>query len=51
MAWVSLDESDNDLRRFLSYVIAALQTAYVGIGEAALTMLQSPGMTRANRLG
>ena len=47
VAWVSLDESDNDLRRFLFYVITALQMAYAGIGEAALTMLQSPGITSA----
>jgi LuxR family maltose regulon positive regulatory protein len=36
-----LDEGDNDLTRFLSYVIAALQTIKAGIGESLLAMLQS----------
>jgi LuxR family maltose regulon positive regulatory protein len=27
MAWLSLDESDNDLTRFLTYLISALQAA------------------------
>lgn len=40
-AWVSLDVSDNDPARFWSYVIAALQTHDEGLGEAALTLLQS----------
>lgn len=36
-AWLSLDEGDNDLRRFLSYVVAALQTittSDIVMGEA-----------------
>ena len=28
VAWLSLDEGDNDLARFLSYLIAALQTIH-----------------------
>jgi LuxR family maltose regulon positive regulatory protein len=31
-AWVSLDDSDNDLSQFLSYLIAALKKAGVSIG-------------------
>jgi LuxR family maltose regulon positive regulatory protein len=42
VAWVSLDDSDNDLARFLTYIIAALQTIEPDLGEATLTMLQSP---------
>ncbi len=42
VAWVSLDEGDNDATRFFSYVIAALQTLVPGMGEAALAALQSP---------
>jgi LuxR family maltose regulon positive regulatory protein len=41
-AWLSLDEGDNDLSRFLIYLIAALQTIEAGIGETALAVLQSP---------
>lgn len=43
-AWVSLDERDNDVVRFLTYIIAALEHAHVRIGESTLTLLQSPQM-------
>ena len=39
--WLHLDESDNELARFLSYLVAALQTHQPEIGEAALSGLQS----------
>jgi LuxR family maltose regulon positive regulatory protein len=42
VAWLSLDEGDNDLARFLAYFIAALQTIEDNIGEGALSVLQSP---------
>ena len=44
-AWLSLDEGDNDLTRFLTYFIAALNQAEgtePAVGEGALGMLQSP---------
>ncbi len=40
-AWLSLDESDSDLPRFLTYVIAALQTVFPAIGGDVMAMLQS----------
>jgi ATP/maltotriose-dependent transcriptional regulator MalT len=40
-AWLSLDAGDNDLARFLTYLVAALQTVSAGIGAAALEALQS----------
>ena len=40
VAWLSLDEGDND--RFLTYLIAALQTIAPNIGEGVLAVLQSP---------
>jgi LuxR family maltose regulon positive regulatory protein len=40
--WVSLDAGDNDPVRFLSYVIAALQTIPPGVGEGAQALLRSP---------
>ena len=42
VAWVSLDEGDNDPMRFISYLVAALQTIQAGIGEGLLAALQSP---------
>jgi LuxR family transcriptional regulator, maltose regulon positive regulatory protein len=42
IAWLSLDEGDNDPARFLTYFIAALQTIAAGVGEGVLKMLQSP---------
>ncbi len=41
IAWLSLDNGDNDQVRFLSYLVAALQTIKAGIGEGLLAVLQS----------
>ncbi len=41
-AWLSLDEGDNDPARFLTYLIAALQTIVANIGEGMLGVLQAP---------
>lgn len=41
-AWLSLDGEDGDPVRFLTYLVAALQTVAADVGEAALDMLQSP---------
>ncbi len=41
VAWLSLDEGDNDPGRFLTYLIAALQTVFAGIGAGMLAALQS----------
>src|SRR6266480_5457457 len=40
-AWLSLDEGDNDPTRFLTYLVAALQTIAAPIGEGVLGVLQS----------
>ena len=42
VAWLSLDENDNDPRRFLAYLLAALRQVQDDIGQAAAAMLQSP---------
>jgi LuxR family maltose regulon positive regulatory protein len=42
VAWLSVDEDDNDPVHFWTYFIAALQAAQPGISEAALVALQSP---------
>ncbi len=41
-AWLSLDEGDNDPTRFLTYLVAALQTIAATIGEGVVGVLQSP---------
>ena len=41
-AWLSLDEGDSDLMRFLSYLVASLRTIAADIGEGVLGALQSP---------
>ncbi|HZQ38778.1 MAG TPA: helix-turn-helix transcriptional regulator, partial [Dehalococcoidia bacterium] len=41
VAWLSLDEADNQPARFWSYVIAALQTVAPQVGTGALPLLQS----------
>ena len=40
-AWISLDEDDNDLRVFLSYLIAALQIIEKNIGNEILLTIQA----------
>ena len=42
VAWVSLDEGDNDPVRFWSYVIAALARLQPGLGKDARALLHSP---------
>ena len=45
VCWISLDESDNDPRRFFTYLIAALQQVEGGIGagiSSALEAQQAP---------
>ena len=50
VAWVSLDESDNDLTRYMIYFVAALRTIEfalsgaegANIGEGVLSALQAP---------
>jgi LuxR family transcriptional regulator, maltose regulon positive regulatory protein len=42
VAWLSLDEGDNDITRFLTYFVAALQTIVANSGTGVLSALQSP---------
>jgi LuxR family transcriptional regulator, maltose regulon positive regulatory protein len=41
VVWLSLDETDSDPTRFLSYLIAALQTIVPNIGQEVMRVLQS----------
>ncbi len=42
VAWLSLDQADNQLVTFWTYLITALQTAAPGTGARALSLLQEP---------
>ena len=42
VAWLSLDDEDNAPNRFLIYLVSALRTIMVNIGEGELRALQSP---------
>lgn len=41
VAWVSLDKADNDLTRFLAYLVAALHAIQPGLGAAAQAALET----------
>src|SRR3712207_3234575 len=42
VAWLSLDDGDNDPARFLTYLVAALQTIAPQLGAGLVGALQSP---------
>ena len=44
VAWLSLDEGDNEPVRFWSYVIAALRSVVPEFGEGPLSLLRAPGV-------
>src|SRR5260221_13400386 len=44
-AWLSLDEGDNDPARFLTYLVAALQTIAATIGLGAVAAVHYPQST------
>jgi LuxR family maltose regulon positive regulatory protein len=44
VAWLSLDEGDNDPTRFFTYLIAALRQLDASVGQATQSLLGSPQM-------
>ena len=44
VAWLSLEEGDNEPIRFWSYVIAALRSVLPEFGEGPLSLLRAPGV-------
>jgi LuxR family maltose regulon positive regulatory protein len=42
VAWLSLDEADSDPIRFLTYLVAALQTVAPTLGSGVMGVLQGP---------
>jgi LuxR family maltose regulon positive regulatory protein len=49
VAWLSLDDGDSDLTRFLTYLVAALRTIAptIGVGVAAMLQSSQPPPTEA----
>jgi len=41
-AWLSLDSKDNDLTRFLIYLVSSLKTIPINLGDSLLGVLESP---------
>jgi LuxR family maltose regulon positive regulatory protein len=50
IGWLSLEEDDNDLVRFLSYFIAAWQTIDAGMGQTARQLLEMPRVPHLHHL-
>lgn len=43
VSWVSLDDEDNSVSRFITYLVTALQSIEGHFGAGALSAIQSPG--------
>jgi LuxR family maltose regulon positive regulatory protein len=50
VAWLSLEEDDNDPFRFLSHFIAAWQTIDAATGQTARSLLETPHIPKLNHL-
>ncbi len=50
VAWLSIDEDDNDTIRFIAYLIAALSTVIQGFGESIYPVFQTPKPERIESL-
>jgi len=50
VSWISIDSSDNDPRRFCSYLIAALQQIHSNIGKSLLNQIETPQLPPAEML-
>src|SRR5215468_253198 len=49
VAWLSLEEEDNDLARFLTYFLAALQRIDTHIGHGVMPLLDIPPLPATNQ--
>ncbi len=50
VAWLSLDEEENDPVRFWTYLIKALQTVKADLGESALALFDLPQLPPADSI-
>ncbi|WP_373231598.1 LuxR C-terminal-related transcriptional regulator [Cohnella sp.] len=48
VAWLSLDERDNDVIRFLTYLIEAIRVVFPTVGVGILIALRSPQLPQIN---
>ena len=48
IGWLSLDDDDNDLTRFLAYLVAALQSAELDVDAAVLESLSTGPVVAAD---
>lgn len=44
-SWISLDDGDNDIKRFLTYIIAAVKNAKITIGRDMEKLLSDPQLS------
>jgi LuxR family maltose regulon positive regulatory protein len=42
VVWVSLDQGDNEVGRFLTYLVVAVEKLRAGVGESTLDLLHTP---------
>lgn len=50
VAWLSLEEEENDLARFLSYFVSAWQKVEQGVGQSILPLLDMPQLSAPSYL-
>ncbi len=50
VAWLSLDNQDDECARFWAYLVAALQTVEAGLGQDTLHLLQVPQLPPARAI-
>src|SRR5258708_7443967 len=50
IAWLSLEDADNDIVRFLTHFIAAWQTIDAGTGQTAQALLETPSVPQIDHL-
>ena len=50
VAWLTLDENDNETARFLAYLVASLQKLFPALGQAVSRRLQGPDLPAVSSL-
>ena len=49
-AWLSLDDDENNLRQFVTYLLAAIENAFPGACETTRSLLQTPELAMDSKL-